>query len=263
MNLLFCINQHYLTPFMITLGSLARFSSENHVYIFHRDLDLSMQEQIIAAFPQMDFHFQVILEEQLPYFPTTARYPLEIYYRLYAAHFLPTTIDRILYLDADTLIINPLDQLYHVDFQGNYFAGCTHIRRLLRKFNHWRLRDHHDAAYINTGVLMINLEKLREIPVAQDIACFMKQRRVLWLPDQDIISSLYGKHILLLDSFRYNLSDRILTIYNIEHAQHKRDLTWVSQHTAVIHFCGKQKPWQKHYRGKLKYFYQQYTNERR
>ena len=41
MNLLFCINQHYLSPFLVTLRSLARFPADYHVYIFHRDLVLN------------------------------------------------------------------------------------------------------------------------------------------------------------------------------------------------------------------------------
>lgn len=263
MNLLFCINQHYLSPFLVTLRSLARFPADYHVYIFHRDLDEKLQQHIQNTFLEMDFHFLTIQKEDLPYFPTTQRYPLEIYYRLYAAHFLPQNLDRILYLDADTLIIHSLETLYETPLGDHYFAGCTHIRRFLRKMNHLRLGNTKDVPYINTGVLLINLAKLREVPVAQDIENFMKRKKHLLLPDQDILSSLYGDHILLLNHFIYNLSDRILNIYNIEHPQQKRDLKWVSEHTVIIHFCGPHKPWQSSYHGRLKYFYDQLMNERK
>ena len=105
--------------------------------------------------------------------------------------------------------------------------------------NHLRLGNTKDVPYINTGVLLINLAKLREVPVAQDIENFMKRRKHLLLPDQDILSSLYGDHILLLNHFIYNLSDRIRNIYNIEHPQQSvisnGSVSIPSSFTSVVH----------------------------
>ena len=44
--------------------------------------------------------------------PTSSRYPQEMYYRLLAPHLLPGTFDRVLYLDPDILVINPLRPLW-------------------------------------------------------------------------------------------------------------------------------------------------------
>ena len=37
-----------------------------------------------------------------------------MYYRLLAAEFLPETLDRVLYLDPDIIVIRPLEELYHM-----------------------------------------------------------------------------------------------------------------------------------------------------
>ena len=78
---------------------------------------------------------------------------MKIYFRIFAAKYLPKDIDRVLYLDADTLVINKLDELYNMDFEGNYFIAATHVRKMLHKFNEIRLGIEKDEPYINTGVL--------------------------------------------------------------------------------------------------------------
>ncbi|MCD7904710.1 MAG: hypothetical protein LUG24_03875 [Clostridiales bacterium] len=33
------------------------------------------------------------------------------------------------------MVINPLNGLYNMDFEGAYFIGCTHVRKFLTKLN--------------------------------------------------------------------------------------------------------------------------------
>ena len=54
---------------------------------------------------------------------------------------------------------------------------------------------------------------------------------------------------------RYNLSDRVLGLYNAEPGRKKRDLDWVRKHTAIVHYCGRNKPWKPEYSGTLGVFY--------
>ena len=105
---------------------------------------------------------------------------------------------------------------------------------------------------------MLNLKQLRQQQTTEDVLAFVsdKKNRLL-LPDQDIITALYGKQIQLADSYRYNLSDRILAMYNARHPNEIRSIDWVRQNTSVIHYCGKNKPWKSGYVGKLGIFYQE------
>jgi len=43
-----------------------------------------------------------------------------MYYRLLAFKFLPEELDRILYLDPDILVINPIDELLFVRWLNAY-----------------------------------------------------------------------------------------------------------------------------------------------
>lgn len=50
--------------------------------------------------------------------PTSKRYPKEMYYRLLSPLILPREVERVLYLDPDMLIINPLRPLWEMDLYG-------------------------------------------------------------------------------------------------------------------------------------------------
>ncbi len=188
--------------------------------------------------------------------PTTRRYPREIYYRIFAADLLPKSLDRVLYLDPDVIVGGSILPLYRLELPDYYFAAASHTGRLLTKFNVLRLGMEDESPYINSGVLLMNLALLRREQDTRDVIRFIERyRRRLFLPDQDVISALYGSKIYALDAFRYNMTERLFAL----HAPFERDLTidWVRRNAVIVHYCGRNKPWRPGYRGSLGIFYQE------
>ncbi len=188
--------------------------------------------------------------------PTTSRYPKEIYYRIFAAKYLPDDMDRILYLDPDIIVNGSIKELYELDFEDYFFAAASHIRRVLHKVNELRLGMDEDSPYINSGVMLMNLKRLREEQDYQDVLDFIEKRKnVLSLPDQDIISTLYGSKIYTLDSFRYNMTELLFML----HSPYEKSLNmdWIREHSVIIHYCGRNKPWKPNYLGYLDVFYKE------
>lgn len=162
----------------------------------------------------------------------------------------------MLYLDVDTIVINSLLPLYNADFEGNLFMACTHTKKMLTKVNQLRLGIDRDTPYINTGVMMMDLAALRKEFCIEDVRSYAEEKKeVLLLPDQDILTALYGDRVKLLDTMIYNLSDRTLNLYNADPTNEKRDLAWVRENSVVIHYFGRNKPWKENYRGILDIFY--------
>ena len=75
------------------------------------------------------------------------------------------------------------------------------------------------------------------------------------MPDQDIISSIFGEHIKLVDSLLYNFGEREWNKYNAKNLTKRIDLKWIRRNTVIIHYYGKNKPWNEKYIGKLNLFY--------
>lgn len=265
MNLLFCINKNFVHLLISCIHSIIRSNAAMNydAYVLHSDLEETDCERMKAELGNMvNFHYISVEPGMFAGFPETKRYPAQIYYRLAAPLLLPKELDRILYLDVDTVIINPLDELYHMDFNGNYFLACTHTKKFLTDMNKIRLGVHKDVPYVNTGVMLYNLSALRENVRLEDIRDFASRKmHSFMLPDQDILTALYGEKVKLIDTMRYNLSDRILAFYNADPRNEKLDLDWVRKNSVVIHYCGKNKPWGQHYNGILDVFYQENCNQ--
>ncbi len=261
MNILVTINDKYVKQLNILLNSI-QISNRNenfNVYILNRNLTIKHFKEIKKGLDLEKFHINDVKidEEKIKSLPVyKEKYPVEIYFRIFAAKYLPNDIDRVLYLDSDTIVINKLDTLYNMDFEDNYFIATTHIKKMLHKFNEIRLGMDKDEPYINTGVLLMNLKELRKIKIEEEVIDFVQRtEKKLILPDQDIISTIYGDKIKLVSDLKYNLGDRNLNFYNLNNPKSKIGIKWICKNTVIIHYFGRNKPWNNGYVGKLGCFY--------
>ena len=265
MNILVTLNSGYVPQLIVMLKSLSESNKDEKikVYVAHSSLEKKVFQEIEEALKDNNIEIiNVKLEESLIQdVPITDRYPKEMYYRIFAAHYLPKDLDRILYLDPDIIIINPLKELYNIDFKDSYFAAASHVKKGIQKINKVRLDMEEDSLYINSGVIMMNLKLLRKEQNLSEVLSYIEEHKnMLWLPDQDVISALYGSKVRALDPLIYNLSDRYLALYNINplNINSKKDLEWVRKNTVIIHYCGRNKPWRDNYIGILNEFYLKY-----
>ena len=262
-NILVTLDENYIPHLNVMLASLL-FSNQDcyfDVYLLHssvREDAVKETENILENSGRLILvHAKDIGLENAP---TTARYPQEMYYRIFAAQYLPKDIDRILYLDPDIIVNGSIKELYDMSMEesgkGYYFAAATHNRSFLRKVNGIRLDMDEEGIYINSGVMLMNLKRLRKEQDFKEVFDFIEKRRnVLVLPDQDIISGLYGNKILALDTFRYNMTEALYQL----HAPLERELNmdWIRKNAVIIHYCGRNKPWKEPYIGQLDVFYRE------
>ena len=250
-SLLVSLDQAYLPQLQVLLTSLylnnpgERFD----LYLLHSEIPAHALAPVTQQCLRLQYHlYPILMEEQLfADAPTTKQYPREMYYRLLAGTVLPRQLNRILYLDPDILVINPLRPLWELDLATHLFAAAAHTGKteLANSVNRIRLGTNHD--YYNSGVLLMNLEECRRSISAEQIFRYVAEHeKEMLLPDQDILNALYGKRILPLDDALWNYDARNYNTYRLASAgQH--ELNWVLQHTAILHFCGRAKPWKPGY----------------
>lgn len=179
--------------------------------------------------------------------PVTEQYPREMYYRLLAGELLPRDAGRVLYLDPDTLVINPLRPLWELDMRFAMFAAAAHTGKteLANNVNRLRLGTDHD--YYNSGVLLMDLRRCREEISPGELFDFVREHRhELFMPDQDLLNAMYGDRILPLNDAVWNYDARNYNNYMLRSAG-KQNARWVMDSTAILHFCGKAKPWKPNY----------------
>lgn len=267
MNILVTLDRHYLKPLSVLLCSLFLCHPQDgfDVYVISHDLtqeDLTPVRSLCERFCSR-LHLIAVDESCFADAPTLRYYSKAMYYRLLAAQLLPQDMDRILYLDPDILIIGSLRALYDMEMGDMLYAAAMHagLIPLSGPVNQIRLQNHEAKAYYNSGVLLMNLGAIRREVNPEDIFAYVTEKRnVLILPDQDVLNGLYGARILPIDECLYNYDARKYSEYLIA-SQGERDMNWVMAHTAVLHFCGKNKPWNKTCRGRFAALYKHYMQQ--
>ncbi len=186
-------------------------------------------------------------------------YSKAMYYRLLASEILPDSWDRVLYLDPDVLVINSLLPLWNMQLEGNCFAAASHLEEegVVDTINKFRLDE--TNIYFNTGVMLMDLRKSRETINKEEIFSFIDGNNKLLLPDQDVFNALYGGITLPIPDEIWNYDVRRYSRYLIKSAGAMND-EWVMKNTAILHFCGKEKPWDRHYRYRFGNLYKHYEN---
>lgn len=262
MNILVTLDSNYIKPLKVMLKSLFLNNPADGftIYLMHSSLTDSELDDINSFIAEHGSQLKVISvdSEMFREAPTILHYTKEMYYRLLAFKFLPKELDRILYLDPDALIINPISELYNMDIEDYLYAAAYHDIISIKEINKIRLNHYGIEAYYNSGVLLMNLKLQREQVDEQEIYDFVQNNKVkLIMPDQDILNALYAKKIKDIDEKLYNYDARYYTYYRIT-SNKKWDMDYVIRNTVIIHFCGRKKPWNKDYRGKFHSLYKHY-----
>lgn len=264
MNLLFSIDAHFIEQFKTTLLSIAINNPTESFEVFVIQTKAFPQEAEIAAFcKRLNCTYRPLIvapHDTFEQAPTSKRYPATIYYRLLAHNYLPETVDKILYLDADILCINNLAPLYHLALDDQLYAAASHssLTNMTTMFNKVRLKSYESEGYFNSGVLLMNLKKIREEVTEQAIANFIEENKLnLLLPDQDILNGLYGDRIIKVPDERYNYDVRKNMTYEVS-SMGEWTTDWVIKNTVFLHFCGKDKPWLENYSGRYGALYKHY-----
>lgn len=255
MNILVTCDSGYAPQAALMLFSLQKQHPAVFLNIFAvgalTEADLSLMGLALNAAKSRITHlpFDDTLLQQAP---TTDRYPIEMYYRIFAAQYLPKDMERVLYLDPDLVVTGDLTELYESEMGNAFFAAASHVREetFLEKLNQKRLDM--EGIYINSGVMLLNLQALRQEQNLQEVADYINtHEKLLILPDQDVISGLYHDKILPIEANIYNMTERMFALALLK----GMETDWVCRHTAIIHYCGRNKPWKPLYRGKLDIFY--------
>lgn len=120
--------------------------------------------------------------------------------RLYLSSLLKE--DKVLYLDMDLIVKDNIDELWDIDLSNYYIAGVIDegAKTNLMTPNIPVDKNH----YINSGVVLFNLKKIREDNKQKDLDNYVNNNK-LYYPDQDTLNVIFKNNILFLDN-KYNSS---------------------------------------------------------
>lgn len=139
-----------------------------------------------------------IPDEQVAGLPTMDFISSPMWYRIFLPERLPE-LDRILYLDADTIVADSLEPLRTTDLSGHYVAAVTNVFEPHYLERPAALGLSGPEVYFNSGVVLMNLAEMRRDGCSAALHDFALAHRheVLW-PDQDALNVVLGGRRLAL-----------------------------------------------------------------
>ncbi|MCX7344483.1 MAG: glycosyltransferase family 8 protein [Alphaproteobacteria bacterium] len=156
------------------------------------------------------------------------------YLRLLLPEVLP--LDKLIYIDADTLVLGDLSDLFAIDLGERVLAGVpdpagARVSKIARAAG---------DPYLNTGIMLMDTARMRrEGSLARCREIYRDfEREITWV-DQCIINK-YAEHRKLALPEKWN---RLCFSNALSPDESKRILS--RENTRVLHFLGPIKPWQE------------------
>lgn len=187
------------------------------------------------------------LDVELQKFKVKDNVSLANYSRLFLSSLIPKNINKIIYLDCDTLILNSLKPLWQINIDNYLGAGVLALNGLYSHKKEIGLKK--DDPYINSGMILINLEKWRTDNLEEKfIETILKfsENKVEYGQDQGIINAVMKDEMLVVNP-KYNLEGSLHnTSWNITTKLHseiqynyytKQTLDNAINNPTVMHFC--------------------------
>lgn len=209
----FTIDNGYAPFLSVALQSAIKNSSKENTYraiILHEDLtdkNISRISSLATDNFQVEFvQMKEGLESITDRMSNRLRcdyFTLTIYFRLFIPAMFPQ-YDKGIYIDSDVVITGDLAELFNIDLGDNFIGACAdksvvEVEPLAQYMEQAVGVDRH--SYINSGVLLMNLKKLREAELDTHFLSLLNTYHFDCIaPDQDYLNAMcYGKIHYLSD----------------------------------------------------------------
>lgn len=263
MHLLFATNDAYIPHVSTTLASIFE-NNKNVKFVVHvmatdiSEINYHKLSQFINGYNHT-LDIKLIKPEDLEIdLSICGKWGIFPSLKLYAADLYPN-IDRILYIDADMICLNSLNDIEKIDMTNYYIAAATdeqgaekHKKRLGLSTNDF---------YCCAGLIWFNLAKWREDHIREK--CFKyfnnpANKNFIKYGEQDVLNKVCQGYI-----YELPISFNMFSFYWLHHGQnipskYKKQIETYKKNAIIIHFIDSCKPWYKDCISPLKKYYWRY-----
>lgn len=247
MNILIACNDNYLVPARVCVKSLLENMSSNQInelqiFVMHLESEKRIIPSLKTQYPSLEIYDISVPDCIKNDISIPKKYnthvTIETYFRLFCIQYLPSDVERFLYMDVDAFCDENFEKIYSIEMDDNYMAGCydygLDLRPDVKKevFSNLDLKE--NDLYVNGGVLLFNLKKIREDYTQQDVMNYMKkiEEKVVF-HDQDILNSLFMGRIFKLP--------KEMNMRPFHYAHNVINNMYLKRKAYIVHYG--QKPW--------------------
>ena len=268
-HLVYMVDSNYLPYMKVSLYSAIKNKKESTYYMVHviaKDFSSKDKESLRRmATPEVKIRIYEAEEHGLDisHLGRFASFSIALQ-KLFIADYLKE-INKALYLDADTLVLEDLSKVYKTKLNENYIAAVKdglmyqHPDHITEIGLDWR------KFYFNSGVMLLNLKQMRRDGIKNRAIIYFNTHQEVF-GDQDVLNAVVKEKVIPL-SYRYNCNSNFFEEKNAAflsdfYGEKVADTPMkVYKNAAILHFAGH-KPWTEYFtQSYLKALWQEYANE--
>lgn len=185
----------------------------------------------------------------------TGRWNIGTFFRLFLGSLLPKDVEKVIYIDCDTIIRHSLHEVYNIQLGKCVIAGADDCRSNLYRIE---IGEKPGDVYINNGFMVIDLKKWRDMNLEKKCTEFITVHNgdVTYM-DQGVSNSLLGSKGLIFELppiynsqrifFDFSYND-LLKLRKPEHHCSEEEYNLAIKDPIIVHFTPVfitgTRPWQ-------------------
>ncbi len=248
-----CIDHNFIQHCAATINSIMfsyKGGADVVFYIVHNDLSETEQADLNILIKKDKFKIvfvriddTVLKDMPLGENTISSSITLSTYFRILLSYIIPNEVKRIIYLDSDIYVNDSIDKLWNINMKDFAIAGVPEPYQDKKR---QRLDLPDNCYYVNAGVSVMNLEKLRAIDYPKKALEYAhKNKDKIIYHDQDIQNAVLYDSTTYLPQ-RWNMID--IYLYKnlpIMEKDFVDEILKYRNNPSLIHFAGYIKPWHK------------------
>lgn len=227
------LDSNYLIHTIVTIKSI--FSNSINKYHFHFIVDDESRKKynhlkFIISFYGSSCDFYEINNSDLEKAKIDSHITIATYYRLLIARIIPTTVDKLLFLDSDLIILSDISELFSFTLNNNAIAI---VEEPISDTHKITIGLSLSEVYFNAGVMLINLNYWRKNNLTKKFINYLNNsydKIRYW--DQDVLNAVIKDKIILDTGWNVTESNFLLKFINSP-----------QENIKILHYTGKCKPW--------------------
>ena len=266
-NIALVTNSNYWDVLRVCLSSMVkRFDAKRkyNIFIVERGVDVTRLRELKTIYAlihniKIIFISADVFKRDLQGLFVDRHLSVDTYIRFWLPGLL-TNINKLLYVDVDTIACDDLSELYDINLDESWIAGAKDQAVSVCNFGDFNKAKHKLELlgynkfdeYVNAGVLLINMDAFRKFGVADRLIKISKANSFIF-HDQDALNIVCDGHKKIFDE-RWNFTTHCAPeLYCAEVQQRMWNIIF-GGFIGIIHYPGSAKPWNSN-QGMLNYIW--------
>jgi lipopolysaccharide biosynthesis glycosyltransferase len=204
--------------------------------MLHADVDAPTQKRVEASALGAEFVWIEVGDDDLPAYAARGHLNRTVLFRLGLEKLAPADCGRVLYIDADTIVLGDVRELWNADLGECAIGAVRDCYQDAAEFAaRWGL-PHTGQVYFNAGVQVIDLARVRREGLFSEALDFVVANDAkLLFGDQDALNYVFWG--------RWAPLDPAWNVQRYLNASEVASAGWKRAGPGLVHFIGTDKPW--------------------